>query len=81
MLEMTIQLPSMNSMTQKPPESSPRSLVFVRPPSVVLQRRLYHDLRFVIPAKAGIQDQKHWIPGQARNDDLVNLSLKHHTRC
>jgi hypothetical protein len=25
-------------------------------------------------------DQKHsWIPGQARNDDIVNLSLRHYT--
>jgi hypothetical protein len=28
----------------------------------------------VIPAKAGIQELKYWIPGQARNDNKEDIS-------
>jgi hypothetical protein len=52
--------------------------------SVAPLTRLYDDLKFVIPAKAGIQAGEHWIPpyqvrgrlSQARNDDPVHLSLR-----
>jgi hypothetical protein len=57
------------------------------PPSVVSLIRLYNDLRLVIPGKlvpakagSGNPGSKHWIPGQARNDDIVNLSLRHYLR-
>jgi hypothetical protein len=33
-------------------------------------------LSVVIPAQAGIQDSKYWIPGQARNDLEVGFRVK-----
>jgi len=35
--------------------------------------------RNVIPAKAGIQIEKHWIPDHVRNDSIVKALTEHYT--